>query len=62
MKPGIPGWANITGAGGRVDRAVAVRRRVAYDIDYIERQSFWFDLYILVMTLPCLFGDTRAVR
>jgi lipopolysaccharide/colanic/teichoic acid biosynthesis glycosyltransferase len=32
------------------------------DIEYIERQSFWFDLYILVMTLPCLLGDREAVR
>ena len=62
MKPGITGWAQIKGSRGPVDTAEAVRRRVAYDIDYIERQSFWLDLYILVMTLPCLFGDVRTVR
>jgi len=35
---------------------------VALDVEYIERQSFWLDLYILVMTLPCLLGDRAAVR
>jgi lipopolysaccharide/colanic/teichoic acid biosynthesis glycosyltransferase len=35
---------------------------VALDIDYIERQSFWLDLYILVMTLPTLLGDRRRIR
>jgi len=62
MKPGITGWAQINGSRGPVDTPEAVRERVALDIDYIERQSFWFDLYIVVMTLPTLFGDRRRVR
>jgi polysaccharide biosynthesis protein PslA len=39
-----------------------VRRRVALDIEYIERQSFWLDLLIMAMTIPCLIGDRRAAR
>jgi lipopolysaccharide/colanic/teichoic acid biosynthesis glycosyltransferase len=39
-----------------------VRRRVALDIAYIERQSFWLDLYIMAMTLPCLIGDRHTAR
>ncbi len=62
MKPGITGWAQIKGSRGPVDTPEAVRRRVALDIDYIERQSFWFDLYILAMTVPCLLGDAETVR
>jgi len=62
MKPGITGWAQINGSRGPVDTAEAVRERVALDIDYIERQSFWFDVYILVMTLPTLLGDRHQVR
>ena len=62
MKPGITGWAQINGSRGAVDTAESVRRRVSLDIAYIERQSFWFDLYILVMTLPRLLGDGEAVR
>ena len=62
MKPGITGWAQIKGSRGPVDTADQVRTRVTYDIDYIERQSVWFDFYILLMTVPCLFGDPKTVR
>ena len=40
----------------------AVLQRVALDIAYIERQSFWFDLYIMLMTVPCLLGDRKVAR
>ena len=62
MKPGITGWAAIHGSRGPVDTPEQVRRRVALDVEYIERQSFWLDLYIIVMTIPCLLGDSEAVR
>ena len=62
LKPGITGWAAIHGSRGPVDTPDAVRRRVALDIDYIDRQGFWLDLYILAMTLPCLLGDKLATR
>jgi Undecaprenyl-phosphate glucose phosphotransferase len=62
MKPGITSWAAIHGSRGPVATAEAVRRRVALDVEYIERQSFWLDIYILARTLPCLLGDREAVR
>jgi lipopolysaccharide/colanic/teichoic acid biosynthesis glycosyltransferase len=32
-------------------------------VEYIERQSLRLDLYILLMTIPCLLmGDREAVR
>ncbi len=62
MKPGITGWAQINGSRGPVHTAEEVRRRVELDVDYIERQSFWLDLYILAMTLPRLLGDGDTVR
>ena len=62
MKPGMTGWAAIKGSRGPVDTAELVRRRVALDIEYIERQSFWRDLYIMAMTIPCLLGDVKSVR
>jgi len=62
MKPGVTGWAAIRGSRGALDTAEDVRRRVALDIEYIERQSFGFDLYIMLMTVPCLLGDSSTVR
>ena len=62
MKPGMTGWAAIKGSRGPVDTPESVRRRVALDIEYIERQSFWLDLYIMLVTLPCLIGDRQVAR
>ena len=62
LKPGLTGWAAIKGSRGPIDTPEAVRRRVELDVSYIERQSFWLDLYILMMTVPCLLGDKLTVR
>ena len=62
MKPGMTGWAAINGSRGAVDTPELVRNRVALDVEYIERQSFWLDLYIMFMTVPCLLGDSDTVR
>jgi len=62
MKPGMTGWAAIHGSRGPVDTPELVRMRVALDVEYIERQSFWLDLYIMAMTIPCLLGDRKVAR
>ncbi len=62
LKPGLTGWAAIKGSRGPVDTPELVRRRVALDVEYIERQSFWLDLYIMAMTIPCLLGDSQVAR
>lgn len=62
MKPGLTGWAQINGSIGAIDTPEAVRRRVQLDIEYIESQSMWFDLYIIAMTIPALVKWRNAVR
>jgi Undecaprenyl-phosphate glucose phosphotransferase len=62
IKPGMTGWAAIQGSRGPMHDPEDVNRRVALDVDYIERQSFWFDLKIMLMTLPCMIGDRHAIR
>jgi lipopolysaccharide/colanic/teichoic acid biosynthesis glycosyltransferase len=62
IKPGITGWAAVKGSRGPVHTEAEVRRRVELDIDYIQRQSFWLDLWILLITVPVLLGDRTAVR
>jgi lipopolysaccharide/colanic/teichoic acid biosynthesis glycosyltransferase len=62
MKPGMTGWAAIHGSRGPVDTPELVRERVRLDVEYIERQSFRLDLYIMAMTLPCLIGDRKKPR
>ena len=62
VKPGITGWAQINGSRGPVHTKTEVRDRVRLDMEYVNRSSFWFDLYIMLMTAPCLLGDARRDR
>ena len=62
IKPGMTGWAAIKGSRGPVETEAQVRERVQLDIEYIERQSFWLDLWVIAVTIPVLLGDRAAVR
>jgi Undecaprenyl-phosphate glucose phosphotransferase len=61
VKPGITGWAQINGYRGATETAEQVRRRVAFDIDYVEHWSIFFDLKILLLTpFKVLFDRKNA--
>ncbi len=62
IKPGMTGWAAINGSRGPLQLPAEVLRRVALDVDYIERQTFRLDLRIIATTLPSLLGDRHAIR
>ena len=62
VKPGLTGWAQINGSRGPVHTTELVRERVRLDMEYVNRSSFWFDLYIIFMTAPCLLGDRSNAR
>ncbi len=62
VKPGITGWAQVNGSRGAMENCAAVRRRVRLDLEYVARASLWFDLQILMRTIPALFGDAKATR
>ncbi len=49
--PGITGWAQVNGYRGETDTPEKIARRVEYDLEYIDRWSVWFDLYIIMLTL-----------
>ncbi|NBB52473.1 exopolysaccharide biosynthesis polyprenyl glycosylphosphotransferase [Rhizobium sp. CRIBSB] len=62
IKPGMTGWAAIKGSRGPMHHSEDVRRRVALDIEYIERQSIWLDLWIMAVTIPVMLGDRATIR
>lgn len=62
VKPGITGWAQINGSRGPVHTKELVRERVRLDMEYVNRSSLWFDIYIMIMTVPRLFGDAAKLR
>jgi len=45
LLPGVTGWAQINGRD-----AVSISKKVRLDVEYMHRQSFWFDLKILYIT------------
>jgi Undecaprenyl-phosphate glucose phosphotransferase len=51
VKPGITGWAQVNGYRGAADTVEKMRRRVEYDLHYIDNWSFFLDLKIIMMTL-----------
>ena len=49
--PGITGWAQINGYRGEIDSDEKIRKRVEYDLFYIDNWSLWLDLKIIARTL-----------
>jgi len=45
LMPGITGWAQVNGRD-----ELSISDKVALDVEYLERRSFWFDVKILWMT------------
>ena len=45
LLPGITGWAQVNGRD-----ELSIPDKVILDVEYLNRQSFWFDMKILWMT------------
>lgn len=60
IKPGITGWAQINGFRGETDTLEKMKKRVEYDLYYIENWSIWFDLKIIAQTIVRGFLDPNA--
>jgi putative colanic acid biosynthesis UDP-glucose lipid carrier transferase len=61
VKPGITGWAQITGYRGETRTLEQMEGRVKRDVWYIENWSFFLDVKIIVVTLLNMFkGESNA--
>lgn len=60
VKPGITGWAQVNGFRGETDTIEKMRKRVEYDLEYINNWSLGLDLRILFLTLGTAFTDPEA--
>jgi Undecaprenyl-phosphate glucose phosphotransferase len=56
IKPGMTGWAQVHGLRGETTSVEQMRRRVEYDLDYINHWSLKLDLWILLRTPFALFS------
>ena len=50
VKPGLTGWAQVNGWRGNTETEEQLRKRVEYDLHYIENWSIMLDLKILLRT------------
>ena len=55
VKPGVTGWAQVTGYRGVTQELWQMEGRVERDIWYIQHWSFWLDMRIIWMTIKTIF-------
>ena len=55
VKPGITGWAQVTGFRGETKELWQMEERVKHDIWYIEHWSIWLDIRIVWLTFKSIF-------
>lgn len=61
VKPGITGWAQVNGLRGETKEFDLMRKRVEFDIWYIENWTPWLDVRIFSMTVyNFVKGDLMA--
>jgi Undecaprenyl-phosphate glucose phosphotransferase len=61
VKPGITGWAQVSGWRGETTTVEQIRQRVEHDLYYIENWSLTFDLLILARTVFAVLSRANAV-
>ena len=55
VKPGITGWAQVTGYRGETKELWQMEERVKRDIWYMEHWTLWLDIRIVWLTFKTLF-------
>lgn len=60
IKPGITGWAQVNGWRGATHQEEQLRKRVEFDLHYIENWSLWLDFKIIVLTVFELIRSRNA--
>jgi len=57
LRPGVSGWAQIN---GRDTLPIPVKAKL--DGEYVTKQSFWFDIYIIFRTALKIFKDDSVIE
>ena len=60
-RPGITGWAQVTGFRGETKELWQMEERIKRDIWYLENWTFWLDIKIILKTaISILIPDKKA--
>jgi putative colanic acid biosynthesis UDP-glucose lipid carrier transferase len=57
VKPGMTGWAQVNGSRGETETIEKMKKRLEYDLEYINTWSIWLDVQILLKTPLALLKD-----
>lgn len=57
LRPGLSGWAQINGRD-----TLPISDKAKLDGDYLKKQSFWFDIYIIFRTAIKIFKDDDVIE
>lgn len=60
VRPGITGWAQVSGSRGAVKTPEMLHLRVALDLEYIRDWSLWRDLTVALRTVQVVFSQRQA--
>jgi undecaprenyl-phosphate galactose phosphotransferase/putative colanic acid biosynthesis UDP-glucose lipid carrier transferase len=60
VKPGITGWAQVNGFRGETAHVDQMRKRIEFDVWYVNNWSVWLDFQILMRTCVEVGRTTKA--
>ncbi len=60
VKPGITGWAQVNGLRGETEALEKMQARIAYDLEYLQNWSLWFDTLIIFRTIWVVLHKDNA--
>jgi polysaccharide biosynthesis protein PslA len=60
IRPGLTGWAQVSGLRGEVDSLAKARARVEHDVYYIENWSLLFDIQIMLRSVRVVLDAKSA--
>jgi undecaprenyl-phosphate galactose phosphotransferase/putative colanic acid biosynthesis UDP-glucose lipid carrier transferase len=60
VKPGLTGWAQVNGYRGEMSTLADIKKRIEYDLWYIDNGSLATDMRIMLMTATELISGRNA--
>jgi putative colanic acid biosynthesis UDP-glucose lipid carrier transferase len=60
VKPGITGWAQVSGYRGETATLSQMQGRVDHDLEYLRNWSLRLDIHIIAKTIKLIIKDQKA--
>ena len=60
VKPGITGWAQVSGCRGETNSVEKMKNRIDHDLEYLRNWSLFLDFLIIWRTVLIVLRDPAA--